>query len=118
MTSLMNIPAQEFETWAELLAAGLGNKKKFIFVKANETIAGALSFHYFDGVNLINLSGAPGRAVVAIPPGGLTNQVLAKASDLDFDVYWRTIEQDATNNLLVNNDGALLIRDGVRLKLF
>lgn len=45
---------------------------------------------YVTGVGLQVFDGSTWRTITLVPPGGTTGQVLAKASDTDYDLQWVT----------------------------
>ncbi len=59
--------------------------------------------------------GVPGPGVIA---SGLTNQVLSKASNNNFDTYWQTLVFSGMSDVNVSNkaDGSVLFYDSVSQK--
>ncbi len=53
--------------------------------------------------------------IPTLPPGGTTNQVLSKTSNVDYDVYWMTTITGANNGLSMAGDivqlGGILIKN-------
>lgn len=69
-------PTQEFDTLALAEAALVGeDRKRYVLVKANETAAGAVTHHFFDGVTLQPLGGGvtAGEEFLLIPVSSALN---------------------------------------------
>ena len=90
------ITPSEFEQYSQALNEGLEQVAN-VDIDAEQTSTGAtITITNRDGeqksVEIYN-GGSGGNGV---PSGGLTNQVLAKKSDADYDMEWKTIESGET----------------------
>jgi len=122
---LLDIPTVEYPTYAAMQAARASApwfKKRYVFIKNNETLGGGWSFHLYTNITdpqtgeqtdtLLQIAAQAGSMQpIGIPPGGLKDQVLVKASDADYDTTWKTVTLDA------GESSGLLLAPGTRLKL-
>lgn len=66
--------------------------------------------------SLTNVYQATYEEIPTLPPGGTTDQVLAKSSNLDYDVYWRTLAYLTAANNGLSLSGTTVQLGGILIK--